>query len=397
MNAMTESASKTAIVEPDWAQVRASFVQQQPLLNLNNAAVSPPPLVVEEAVIEAYRFIGRNPDFNMWSGLDMKLPDIKQDLAAFAGCSADEIALNRNSTEGLSVAIFGIPLSAGDRVLVSPWDYPSALAGWRQRQAREGVVVDVATFDLLASDDEIVDAYVSALRPTTRVLHLTHMSHWTGRVLPIERLCALARARGIITIVDGAQSFAQIPTSFRALGCDFFVTSLHKWLGAPVGNGMLIVDHRRMRETWALLAPFDATDAIDKFDHWNLGTYNSALQAGIEPAIRFHRGIGLANIHSRLRALTHYWIERASDIPGFRLHTPLDTETLAAVALFSIDGVDARHIERALRESFAVHVKYRQVGDLQGLRVSPHIYEDETDLDRFVEALRAVVQAARRA
>ncbi|CAM2187517.1 Aminotransferase class V [Paraburkholderia sacchari] len=394
MNDIAPNLSKTAAGELDWAQVRASYPRQRPLLNLNNAAVSPPPLVVEQAVVDAYRFIGRNPDVNMWSGLDVKLPSIKRELAEIADCSADEIALNRNATEGLSVAIFGIPLSPGDRVVVSKWDYPSALGGWRQRQARENIELEVAEFGLLSSDDEVVEAYASAMQPSTRVLQLTHMIHWTGRVLPIGRLCALARERGIVTIVDGAQSFAQLPISVHALRCDFFVTSLHKWLGAPVGNGMLIVDRGRIPQTWPLLAPFDRVDSIDKFDHWNLGTYNSALQAGIEPAIRFHREIGVSNIHARLRALTRYWVERAADIPGFTVHTPLDAEMLGAVTLFTIDGVDSRHIECALRDSYAIHVKYRQVGDLKGLRVSPHIYQTESDLDRFVESLRAVVRDA---
>ncbi|MEM5388252.1 aminotransferase class V-fold PLP-dependent enzyme [Paraburkholderia phymatum] len=375
--------------------MRESYPAQHPLLNLNNAAVSPPPLVVEQAVIDAYRFVSKNPDVNMWTGLDAKLPDIMRQLATLADCDAEEIALNRNASEGLSVAIFGIALSAGERVLVSPWDYPSALGGWQQRQTREGVVVDAVTFDLLASDEEVVAAYSSAIRPATRVLHLTHMIHWTGRVLPVARLCALARERGIITIVDAAQSFAQMPISFRELGCDFFVTSLHKWLGAPVGNGMLIINRRRLRETWPLLAPFDATpDTADKFDHWNLGTYNSALQAGIEPAIRLHREIGVANIHARLSALTRYWTARAADIEGLRIHTPLEADTLGAVSLFSIDGIDAVRLERTLRQPFSVHVKYRRVGQLEGLRVSPHIYMNEADLDVFVDALHAAVKEA---
>jgi selenocysteine lyase/cysteine desulfurase len=396
MGKMTASISIASGHDVDWARVRQAYPLQRPLLNLNNAAVSPPPLVVEQAVIEAYRFVGRNPDVNMWSGLDAKLPDIKRQLAALADCSHDEIALNRNATEGLSVAIFGVALRAGERVLVSPWDYPSALGGWRQRQAREGIVVDVVQFDLQADDDEIVEAYESAIRPTTRVLHLTHMVHWTGRVLPIARLCALARERGIATIVDAAQSFAQMPLSFRELGCDFFATSLHKWLGAPVGNGMLIVNRERVQESWPLLAPFDdVPETIDKFDHWNLGTYNSALQAGIEPAIRFHQAIGVANIHARLRALTRYWVQRAADIPGFRMHTPLVADTLGAVSLFSVDGVDAKDLERALRDSFSVHVKYRRVGQLEGLRVSPHIYMNEADLDIFVDALRALATRSR--
>ena len=147
---------------------------------------------------------------------------------------------------------------------------------------------------------------------------LTHMYHWNGRLLPVEQLCALAREHGIVTVVDGAQTFAQMPVSFRELGCDIFITSLHKWLGAPVGNGMLVVREGLIDDTWPLLAPFDPPPLrIDKFDHWNLGTYNSAIQAGIVPAIRLHRRIGVERIQRRLRELTRYWIERAREFRAF--------------------------------------------------------------------------------
>jgi selenocysteine lyase/cysteine desulfurase len=226
-------------------------------------------------------------------------------------------------------------------------------------------------------------------------MQLTHMIHWTGRVLPAQRLCALARAHGALTVVDGAQIFAQMPVSFRKLGCDYYATSLHKWLGAPVGNGMLVVRRDRIDGTWPLLAPFEPQPlGIDKFDHWNLGTYNSALQAGIAPAIRFHNEIGTDRVHARLRELTRYWIEGARRIPGFRLHTPLDNDDLAALSLFSVDRVDSKWIERELRDRHRVHVKYRQVQDLHGLRVSPHIYTRKAELDRFVAALEQVVAAA---
>lgn len=381
--------------EDGWRRVRRGYPRQQPMLNLNNAAVSPPPLVVEQATIDAFRLISRNPDANMWSKLDAALPEIKAELAEMADCSADEIALNRNSTEGLCAAIFGIPLAAGDQVLVSPWDYPSMRAAWLQRQQREGIEVVPVEFDPMDSDDDIAAAYAAAVTPSTRAMQLTHMLHWTGRVLPVKRLCDLARAHGIVSVVDGAQTFAQMPVSFRDLGCDFFVTSLHKWLGAPVGNGMLILREERIDETWPLLAPFDPPPLrIDKFDHWSLGTYNSALQAGIAPAVRFHKEIGTERIHARLRELSRYWVGQAQEIPGFRLHTPLDTDYLGALTLFSIDHLDPKTIERQLREEHRVHVKYRQVGPLEGLRVSPHIYISKRELDRFVEALHHVVEHA---
>jgi len=242
-------------------------------------------------------------------------------------------------------------------------------------------------------DDDIVDAYVEAMTPHTRVLQLTHMYHWNGRVLPVKRLCAIARERGIITIIDGAQTFAQMPVSFRELDCDFFVTSLHKWLGAPVGNGMLIVNQRQIDRTFPLLAPFEQRPVdIDKFDHWNLGTYNSAIQTGIMPAIQFHTEIGARRMHARLRDLTRYWIGLARDIKGFRLHTNIDSDSLGAISLFSIDNRDMQQLERDLREKHQVHVKYRKVAHVEGLRVSPHIYMLKSDLDTFVTALRAVLE-----
>lgn len=385
-------SDKSVTGEVFWEHVGAAYPEQRPLLNLNNAAVSPPPLVVEQAMIDAYRLISQNPDVNMWSKLDAELPAIKQQLADMADCDPDEIALNRNSSEGLSTAIFGIPLKAGDQVLVSLWDYPSVIAGWLQRQQREGIEVVTVDFDLMDDENVIVQAYAQAITPRTRVIQLTHMLHWTGRVLPVKRICALARARSIITVVDGAQTFAQIPLSFRELDCDYFVTSLHKWLGTPVGNGMLIVRRDRIDSTWPLLGPFDPPPLqIDKFDHWNLGTYNSAIQAGIAPAIRFHTQIGTQAIHARLQELTRYWVDLAKDIPGFRLHTPLDTVELGAVSLFSIDQCDARWVEQELRKTHNVHVKFREIRHISGLRVSPSIYTQKSDLCRFVEALKQVV------
>jgi selenocysteine lyase/cysteine desulfurase len=382
--------------EAAWEAVRAAYPRQDPLLNLNNAAVSPSPIEVEEAVVDAIRMIGRNPDVNMWSRLDAALPQLKAELALLADCHADEIALNRNATEGLCAAIFGIPLAAGDEVLVSEWDYPSVLAAWRQRAQREGIRVVTIAFAATAHDQAIFDAYAGAITRRTRVMQITHMLHWNGLLLPVQRLCALARQHGIATVVDGAQTFAQMPVSLRELGCDYFVTSLHKWLGAPAGNGMLVVRRKRIDGTWPLLGPFDpAPQGIAKFDHWNLGTRNSALQAGIAPAIRLHRLIGPYGIRDRLRELTLHWIAQARAIPGFTLHTRLEGDGPGAISLFSIEGLDARLLERELREACRVHVKYRRVGHLEGLRVSPHIYMLKPELDRFVEGLAKVVSRLR--
>jgi selenocysteine lyase/cysteine desulfurase len=224
-------------------------------------------------------------------------------------------------------------------------------------------------------------------------MHLTHMLHSTGRVLPVERLCELARSHGLQTIVDAAQSFAQRPLSFRAIGCDYLAASLHKWLCAPFGTGMLIVRKERIAALWPLVAPLSGdAKGIAKIDGWNLGTYSSPGEHAIEPAIDFHNQLGTAAIHARLRELSMHWIDKARSLPGFTLHTPLDEATLGAVTLFSIKGQSAEALEKVLRERHQMRVRFRKVNGLTGLRVSPHIYTSTDDLDRFVGALTAEVR-----
>jgi selenocysteine lyase/cysteine desulfurase len=224
-------------------------------------------------------------------------------------------------------------------------------------------------------------------------MHLTHMLHSTGRVLPVERLCALARDHALQTIVDAAQSFAQRPLSFRAIGCDYLAASLHKWLCAPFGTGMLIVRKERIAALWPLVAPLSGdAKGIAKIDGWNLGTYSSPGEHAIEPAIDFHNQLGTAAIHARLRELSMHWIDKARSLPGFTMHTPLDEATLGAVTLFSIKGQSAEALEKVLRERHQMRVRLRKVNGLTGLRVSPHIYTSTDDLDRFVGALTAEVR-----
>lgn len=381
--------------EPAWEAIRAAFAPQYPMINLNNAAISPAPLVVQDAMIKAYRFANGEPDVNMWKSLDLALPETKRKLSILADCDVSEVAINRNATEGLCTAIFGIPIRSGDEVLVADWDYPSMRTAWGQRAKREGVVVRPVQYGLMDDDDVVVEAYTRAITPRTKVMHLTHMAHWTGRVLPIERLCALADELDIRTVVDAAQSFAHIPLSFRKMRCDYLATSLHKWLGAPFGTGMLIVKSSRIDETWPLFGTFEQEPhGIDKFDHWNLGTYCSPLENAIGTAIDFHNEIGTERMHARLRELSKYWVEQAADVTGLRIHTPMNSPNLAAVTLFSIEGLGVEAIEKRLSEEYKIHARLRRQFDLAGIRVSPHIYTRKSELDQFVSALRRIAQTA---
>jgi selenocysteine lyase/cysteine desulfurase len=379
------NASPTA---DTWEKVRAAYTPSSPMMNLNNAGVSPQPLVVQEAMIQAYRFANGEPDVNMWEVLDATRTRTKEKLAKLAGCAPGEIALNRNSTEGLCTAIYGIDLQAGDEVLLSDWDYGSMQQAWELRARRHGIVIKRVAFDAQDSDEQIIAAYRQSITPRTRVLHFTHMLHTTGRVLPGKALCTLASQHQLQSVVDAAQSFAQVPLSFRDMGCDYLAVSLHKWLCAPFGTGMLIVRKERIDALWPLLAPLSAAaKGIDRIDGWNLGTYASPAEHAIEHAIDFHNSLGTAAISERLRFLTRYWLDRARAIPGLKVHTPLAGDAFGAVSLISIDGLSAEPLEQHLREQHRIRTRYRQLPKGTGLRVSPHIYTSVAELDRFVDAL----------
>jgi selenocysteine lyase/cysteine desulfurase len=381
--------------EAEWMRIKQAYPACKPHLNLNNASLSPQPRVVEEAVFKAYRFADHEPDVNMWDNLDNARVETKRKLAAMADCDPSELGLNRNSTEGLCTFIFGIDLKAGDEVLLAEWDYPSMRHAWEQRRRREGIAIRWVHYDLMDDDEAIIEAYRKSITPRTKVMHLTHLVHYTGRVLPVRQLCAIAKAHGIQTIVDAAQSFAQMPISFRQMDCDYLAVSLHKWLCAPFGTGMIIIRGSRLDSLWPLIAPFDDDPkGIERFEHWSLGTYSSPSEFAIQSAIDFHNSIGTAKIHARLQELSRYWVQAASEIKGFKMHTPMDTPNLNAVTAFSIDGLDVETIEKRLSAEHNIQVKLRRQHSLACVRVSPQIYILKSDLDRFVGALRQVARAA---
>ncbi len=247
---------------------------------------------------------------------------------------------------------------------------------------------------LLDSDEAIVEAYARAITPKTRAIHLTHMIHWTGRTIPVKEICALARERDIRTVIDGAQSFAHIPLSLREIGCDYYATSFHKWLSGPIGTGMLFVRADRIEETWPLFAPFEELPGIDKFGMANLGTYQSGTHAAVGDAVDFHDRIGTARKHARLQSLSRYWVERAMEIPGFRIHTPMDHPELGGIATFSLDGIPVAVIEARLRNEFGIQTRRRVPEGLNGIRVSPQIYMRTSELDTFVDAIRTIATSA---
>lgn len=389
-DAALKSPTDWARDEDFWARVKADFTVSPNLLNLNNGGVSPQPKVVQDAHIRFYQYANEAPSYYMWRILDQGREALRSKLADLAGCSAEEIAINRNATEGLNTVIFGLNLKPGDEVVLTKQDYPNMLNAWKQREKRDGVKLVYLNLNLPSeSDDYLVEQYVRAFTPRTKVVHITHLINWVGQLLPVRKIADEAHRRGIAVIVDGAHSFAHYDYKIPDLGCDYYATSLHKWLCAPFGSGMLYIRQNRIPDVWALLSN-DKPDGPDIRKFETLGTRSFASEMAIGTAVDYHLMLGAARKFARLHFLKNYWAERVRDVPGVRLHTSLKPEYAGALALFSIDGLKPAEIESQLLGQYKIHTSPIVWENIQGIRVAPHVYTSPKDLDRLVTAITTI-------
>ena len=212
--------------EDFWNQIRQAYTVSRNIVNLNNGGVCPQPKVVQEAVEHYNRLSNETPSYYMWRILDAGREPLREKLAELAGCSAEELAINRNASEGLETAIFGLRLKVGDEIVLTKQDYPNMINAWKQRAHRDGVVLKWLSFDFPIEDkQQIIDTFVNAFTPKTKVVHLTHVINWVGQILPVRAIADIARARGIEVVVDAAHSFAQLDYKIPDLGADYFGTS----------------------------------------------------------------------------------------------------------------------------------------------------------------------------
>ncbi|SEL54709.1 aminotransferase class V-fold PLP-dependent enzyme [Parapedobacter koreensis] len=381
--------------EDYWSFVRQGYSASfSNILILNNGGVSPPPIVVQEAVENYHRLADQGPSYYMWRILDQGREPLRQKLAGLAGANAEEIAINRNATEALNTIIFGMELQRGDEVIGCHLDYPNMVHAWTQRSQREGIVYKQLAFDFPAEDDEaIVSAYREAITPRTKVIHVTHVINWVGQIMPVKKICQMAHERGIEVIVDGAHSFGLLDFKIPDLECDYFGTSLHKFLSAPVGTGMMWMKREHIGKIWPLVCDGEPKRSdIRKFE--TLGTRSFPLEQGIGEAINFHEGIGPKRKEERVRYLKDYWAKEALEhIPRVRLHTSLLAAYSCGICGVSMDGMDAPELDAALFTRYKIHTTAMVNDYVNCVRITPHVYTSLKDLDRLLEALHTIARS----
>jgi selenocysteine lyase/cysteine desulfurase len=392
-DAETPTPLRLADGSVDWAAVRRSFAPEPGYINLENGYYSMPPDPVLAQVNADNRELNRAASRYK---RQVRVDDIGQlydEVAEFAGCRSDELVLTRNTTESLNIVIQGLQLEPADRCLMTTQDYGSMKTSFRQREKRFGNPVDEISLPLdPKSDQEILDTFAAAVRPETKVMHITHLINITGQVLPVRKLCDFARERGILTIVDGAHSFAHLDFRIDELGCDFFGTSLHKWLCAPLGNGLLYVRREQIPTVWPLMGDdYWPVDDIRKLRR--LGTEPEANKRGIRPAMAFHREIGSVTKLAQLRALRSRWMDPVRGVSGIRIHTPSDPDRAAAIGNVGVDGLTPGELATRLLEDYGIYTVAINHPECPGVRVTPHLYNIFGEADQLAAALKELAAA----
>lgn len=375
--------------EDFWYFIQQSFTVSPGIINLNNGGVSPAPRSVQEAMKRYYDLSNEAPSYYMWRILDQGREPLRRNMAKLAGCSAEEIAINRNSSEGLETVIFGLQLKAGDEVVAAKQDYPNMINAYKQREKREGIKMVWINLELPSEDENyLVQQYVKAFTARTKVVHITHIINWNGQILPVKKIAAEAHKRGIEVVVDGAHSFAHFDFKIPDLDCDYFAASLHKWLYAPIGSGMLYIKKDKIKTIYPLFAVDDPLkDDIRKFEA--LGTRPFFIEQAIGKALEFHEMIGSDRKEKRLHYLKNYWMEKVKHLPGVRLNTSMDPRWGCAIGNIGFEGRKPGELDAFLLDKYKVHTVAITWENITGVRITPNVYTTTQNLDVLVEGITA--------
>jgi selenocysteine lyase/cysteine desulfurase len=383
-----ERAPESVAADEDyWAEVRTAFTVDRNIINLNNGGVSPSPRVVQDAMRRYLEFSNHAPVHTMWKVLEPQVESVRRNLARVFGCDPEEIAITRNTSEAMEICQFGLDLKPGDEVLTTTQDYPRMITTWQQRERRDGIVLKFITFPVPPpSLDDLADRFERAITPRTRVLLLCHMTNRTGQIFPVKKICQMARKRGIEVLVDGAHAFAHFPFQHEDLDCDFYGTSLHKWLLAPHGTGMLYVRKAKIPALWPLMAaPKRLDNDIRKFEE--IGTHPAANHNAISEALTFHESIGVERKAARLRYLRDRWAQRLARLPKVKiLHSP-DPAQSCGLGCFSVAGVTPADLVATLWEKQGILVTPMSSSEYQAIRVTANIYTTLEEIDTFCKAV----------
>lgn len=398
------SPQEAAQDETLWREVQNAFSVNRNIINLDNGNISPSPKNVTEAMIRYTWQQQDAPGYMLWEVLEPQLSVTRTALARSFGCDAEEIALVRNATEALQIVLLGVPLRSGDEILMTTHDYWSMHDAVDERVRRDKITVKKISNVPMPpkSMSELMDMYERNITPKTRLILVTHPVNYTGQLFPVKEICEMAHRKGIEVVVDGAQSFALVDYKLSDLGCDYFGTSLHKWLSAPMGTGLLYIRKDKIGKVNQILPAAYFLEAKQKsyqnqiYKFEDVGTRSVAMALAISEALAFHNGIGAKRKEERFRYLTKYWVKRIEKLPNVRFYTSFEREMSCGLAVFEMAGVDSKELTKNLWERhriFVQAVSHARAKEIKGVRITPHVYTTLGELDYFCDVMEQIAKS----
>ncbi len=384
------SPQQLAAREEFWLEVRRDYRLRPDYINLESGYYC----MMPEEIVERYTQHIRDVNFLHSRYMrTVQFPNKKRvhsKLAELADCAPEQLVVTRNTTESLDTIIGGFPWQAGDEAVMAAQDYGSMLDMFAQQAQKHGIkntIVQIPNHP--ESDDEIVNLYAQAISPKTRLLMVCHMVNITGQILPIQKITQMAHQKGVEVMVDGAHAFGQIAFSLRDLACDYYGASLHKWLSAPLGAGLLYVKKNKIAQIWPRFAEGGLEeDDLHRLNH--TGTHPVATDLTILDAIQYYRMLGIERKEARLRYLQQYWTAQVRDLPHITLNTPQDPKRHCAIGNVGVKGMPPRQLMDTLFEKYQIWTVAIDRPGVQGVRVTPNVYTSLEELDAFVKALQEI-------
>ena len=382
------SANDLSTDEDFWAKVREGYRLKPDYINLENGYYCIMPQEIMDRHIQREREVNFQ---GSWYMRNHRLKDnieIRKKLAQVVGCKTEEVILTRNATESLDTIIAAYDWRPGDEAVMAIQDYGSMLDMFRLQARRYGLVNKKVDVPLHPKDDEeIVSLYEKAITPNTRLLMVSHMINITGQILPIQKICAMAHTHGVDVLVDGAHCVGHFEYSISSLDCDYYASSLHKWLSTPLGAGLLYVRQDKINNLWQMFGDTGyKDDDIRKLNH--TGTPPVHTHLAVMDAIDYYNLIGPARKEARMRYLQQYWTTQVRDLPHIDLNTPEDPSRSCGIANVGVKGMKPADLAKTLLEKYKIFTVAIDGANVHGCRISPNIYTTTAELDTFIAALK---------
>ncbi len=375
-----------------WLKVRSEYKLKPDYINLENGYFSMMAQPVLEAYLNEIRMVNLEASYYMRTVQFDNKQKVKDKLADLLGCDKSELIITRNTTESLDTIISGFDWKPGDEAVMAETDYGSMLDMFKQQAKRFGMVNKTVSIPLNPqTDEEIVGIYEKAITPKTRLLMVCHMINITGQILPIRKICDMAHSKGVEVMVDGAHAVAQLDFKLSELGCDYYGSSLHKWLGTPMGAGILYVRKEHIKKLWPIYGEMGfAEEDIRKLNH--TGTHPVATDIAISHAIDYHNAIGIQRKEERLRYLQNQWVGKVKGIDKIYLNTPHDTKRSCGIANVGILGIKPADLSKTLLDKYKIWTVAIDSANVKGVRITPHLYTTTQELDKLVSALGEIAK-----